>query len=71
MCSSDESGNVYKYLYFQDSPSNPSQGLVVSANAVSLYKISSRLYIYQTKRTCYGNYGGIKQFTGYYGLNPY
>ena len=71
VASSDESGNIYKYLYIQDSPSNPSQGLVVSANAVSLYTRypqGYKVYI-KLKGLAMGTYGGIKQL-GYYGLNP-
>ena len=71
VASSDESGNIYKYLYVQDSPSNPSQGLVVSANAVSLYTRypqGYKVYI-KLKGLAMGTYGGIKQL-GYYGLNP-
>lgn len=71
VASSDESGNIYKYLYIQDSPSNPTQGLVVSANAVSLYARypqGFKVYI-KLKGLALGTYGGIKQL-GYYGLNP-
>ena len=71
VASSDESGNIYKYLYIQDSPSNPTQGLVVSANAVSLYARypqGYKVYI-KLKGLAMGTYGGIKQL-GYYGLNP-
>lgn len=67
VASSDESGNIYKYLYVQDSPSNPTQGLVVSANAVSLYARypqGFKVYI-KLKGLAMGTYGGIKQL-GYY-----
>ena len=67
VASSDESGNIYKYLYIQDSPSNPTQGLVVSANAVSLYARypqGFKVYI-KLKGLAMGTYGGIKQL-GYY-----
>lgn len=68
--STDESGNIYKYLYIQDSPSNPTQGLVVSADAVSMYaKYPQGYKVYiKLKGLAMGTYGGIKQL-GYYGLN--
>ena len=65
--STDESGNVYKYLYVQDTPSNPTQGLVVSADAVSMYARypqGYKVYI-KLKGLAMGNYGGIKQL-GYF-----
>lgn len=71
VASSDESGNVYKYLYIQDSPSNPTQGLVVSANAISMYTRypqGYKVYI-KLKGLAMGTYGGIKQL-GYYGIDP-
>ena len=69
--STDESGNIYKYLYIQDSPTNPTQGLVVSANAVSMYaKYPQGYKVYiKLKGLAIGMYGGIKQL-GYYGINP-
>lgn len=68
--STDESGNIYKYLYIQDSPSNPTQGLVVSADAVSMYaKYPQGYKVYiKLKGLAMGTYGGVKQL-GYYGLN--
>src|SRR5690554_8046513 len=35
--SSDEAGNIYKQLYIQDAPENPSAGMVISTNATDLY----------------------------------
>lgn len=69
--STDETGNIYKYLYIQDSPSNPTQGLVVSANAVSMYaKYPQGYKVYiKLKDLAVGTYGGAIQL-GYYGLNP-
>ena len=69
--STDESGNIYKYLYIQDSPTNPTQGLVVSANAVSMYaKYPQGYKVYiKLKDLAMGTYGNAKQL-GYYGLNP-
>ena len=69
--STDESGNIYKYLYIQDSPTNPTQGLVVSANAVSMYaKYPQGYKVYiKLKGLAIVMYVGIKQL-GYYGINP-
>jgi hypothetical protein len=61
--STDETGNIYKYLYIQDAPSNPTQGLVISADAVSMYAKypqGYRVYI-KLKGLALGTYGGIKQ----------
>jgi hypothetical protein len=68
--STDESGNIYKYLYIQDSPNAPTQGLVVSANAVSMYaKYPQGYKVYiKLKGLAMGTYGNAKQL-GYYGLN--
>src|SRR5690554_5212707 len=35
--SSDESGNLYKQLFIQDSPENPTAGVSISTNATDLY----------------------------------
>ncbi len=35
--SSDESGNIYKQLFVQDAPENPSAGVAISTNATNLY----------------------------------
>lgn len=61
--STDETGNIYKYLYIQDAPSNPTQGLVISADAVSMYaKYPQGYKVYiKLKGLAIGTYGGIKQ----------
>ena len=70
--STDESGNIYKYLYIQDSPNDPTQGFVVSANAVIIYSKYPQGYKVYIKLKGLamgtGKYDGIKQL-GYYGLN--
>jgi len=61
--SSDESGNVYKTIYLQDAPENPTQGLVVSVDAVSTYTSypqGSKVYV-KLKGLAMGTYGGVKQ----------
>ncbi len=35
--SSDESGNIYKQLFIQDAPENPTAGVVISTEATDLY----------------------------------
>jgi|26BtaG_2_1085354.scaffolds.fasta_scaffold00004_165 hypothetical protein len=35
--SDDESGNIYKQMFIQDSPENPTAGVVISTNATDLY----------------------------------
>ena len=59
--SSDESGNVYKTIYLQDAPENPTQGLVVSVDAVSTYTSypqGSKVYI-KLKGLAFGKYGNV------------
>lgn len=61
--SSDETGNIYKTLYVQDAPVNPTDGLTVSLDAVSLYTKfpqGSKVYI-QVKDLAMTTYGGVKQ----------
>ncbi|MCD0478556.1 DUF5689 domain-containing protein [Chryseobacterium sp. LC2016-29] len=61
--SSDETGNIYKTLYVQDAPVNPTDGLTVSLDAVSLYTKfpqGSKVYI-QVKDLAITTYGGVKQ----------
>ena len=61
--SSDESGNIYKYIYVQDAPENPTQGLVVSVDAVSTYTNypqGSKVYI-KLNGLAMGTYGGFIQ----------
>lgn len=69
--SSDESGNVYKTIYLQDAPENPTQGLVVSVDAVSTYTSypqGSKVYI-KLKGLAFGKYGNVLQ-VGYNNLDP-
>ena len=69
--SSDESGNVYKTIYLQDAPENPTQGLVVSVDAVSTYTSypqGSKVYI-KLKGLAFGKYGSVLQ-VGYNNLDP-
>ena len=69
--SSDESGNVYKTIYLQDAPENPTQGLVVSVDAVSAYTSypqGSKVYI-KLKGLAFGKYGNVLQ-VGYMNLDP-
>lgn len=35
--SSDESGNIYKQMFVQDAPENPTNGVAISVNATDLY----------------------------------
>ena len=61
--SSDESGNIYKTIFIQDSPENPTEGLVVSVDAVSTYTRfpqGSKVYI-KVKGLAMGTYGGLVQ----------
>lgn len=61
--SSDETGNVYKTLYIQDAPSNPTQGFTISLNAVSTYTNfpqGAKVYI-KLKGLAIGTYGGLIQ----------
>jgi len=61
--SSDETGNIYKYLYIQDKPENPTQGLVISLDAVSTYgkyPQGSKVYI-KLNGLALGKYGNFIQ----------
>lgn len=69
--SSDESGNVYKTIYLQDATENPTQGLVVSVDAVSTYTSypqGSKVYI-KLKGLAFGKYGNVLQ-VGYMNIDP-
>lgn len=69
--SSDESGNVYKTIYLQDAPENPTQGLVVSVDAVSTYTSypqGSKVYI-KLKGLAFGKYRNVLQ-VGYKNVDP-
>lgn len=61
--STDESGNIYKTIYIQDLPQNPTQGFVISVDAVSTYTKfpqGSKVYI-KLKGLALGTYGGLVQ----------
>lgn len=59
--SSDESGNIYKQLFVQNAPENPSGGLVISTNATDLYtKLEPGRKIYFRVDGLYvGQYAGL------------
>lgn len=61
--SSDESGNIYKTIYLQDKPENPTQGFVISVDAVSTYTKfpqGAKVFV-KLKGLAMGSYGGVKQ----------
>ena len=61
--STDQSGNIYKTIYIQDDPTNPTQGFVLSVDAVSTYASypqGAKVYI-KLKGLAIGTYGGVKQ----------
>lgn len=61
--SSDETGNIYKYIYIQDAPENPTQGFTISVNSLSNYANypqGSKIYI-EVKDLAVGVYGGVTQ----------
>lgn len=61
--STDESGNIYKTLYLQDAPENPTEGLTVSIDLVSSYTRfpqGSKIYI-ELKGLAVTSYGNVKQ----------
>lgn len=69
--STDETGNIYKYVYLQDAPENPTQGLVVSVDAVSTYTKfpqGAKVYI-KLKDLAFGKYAGVLQ-VGYNTVDP-
>lgn len=69
--STDETGNVYKTIYLQDAPENPTQGLVVSVDAISTYTKfpqGAKVYI-KLKDLAFGKYGGVLQ-VGYNSVDP-
>ena len=74
--SSDETGNIYKYIYLQDDAKNPTQGLVLSVNQVSnytRYPQGAKVYV-KLKGLAITTYGGQKQIgalvNGVYGRVP-
>ncbi|MGI9652376.1 DUF5689 domain-containing protein [Chryseobacterium sp. RLHN22] len=61
--STDETGNIYKTIYIQDKPENPTQGFVISVDAVSTYTKypqGSKIYI-KLAGLALGTYGGVVQ----------
>lgn len=61
--SSDESGNIYKTLFVQDAPENPTEGLAISIdliNSYTKYPQGSKVYI-KVKGLSIGEYGGAPQ----------
>lgn len=61
--STDETGNIYKAIYIQDDLANPTQGFVLSVDAVSTYANypqGAKIYI-KLKGLAMGTYGGVKQ----------
>lgn len=61
--SSDETGNIYKTIFIQDARENPTQGFVISVDAVSTYTRfpqGSKIYI-KLNGLALGTYGGLVQ----------
>lgn len=61
--STDETGNIYKTIYIQDKAENPTQGFVISVDAVSNYTNypqGSKIYI-KLAGLALGTYGGVVQ----------
>ncbi len=61
--STDETGNIYKTIYIQDDPVNPTHGFTISVDAVSTYTKypqGSKIYI-KLNGLAIGTYGGLVQ----------
>lgn len=61
--SSDETGNIYKTIYIQDDPTNPTHGFTISIDAVSTYTTfpqGKKIYI-KLNDLAIGTYGGLVQ----------
>lgn len=61
--SSDETGNIYKTIYIQDNPENPTQGFVISVDMVSTYTQfpqGSKVFV-KLAGLALGTYGGVVQ----------
>ncbi|MEN2433875.1 DUF5689 domain-containing protein [Weeksellaceae bacterium A-14] len=61
--SSDEEGNIYKTIYIQDDPANPTQGFTISVNMNNTYTHfpkGSKVYIV-LDGLAIGQYGGVTQ----------
>lgn len=69
--STDVTGNIYKTIYLQNAAENPTEGLVVSVDAVSTYTKypqGSKVYI-KLKDLAFGKYGNVLQ-VGYNSKDP-
>lgn len=63
VASTDESGNIYKTIYIQDDPVNPTHGFTISVDAVSTYTQfpqGSKIYV-KLNGLALGTYGGLVQ----------
>ncbi|GAB0155080.1 hypothetical protein CHRYSEOSP005_03400 [Chryseobacterium sp. Alg-005] len=61
--STDETGNIYKTIYIQDKPENPTQGFTISVDMVSTYTQypqGSKIYI-KLAGLAVGTYGNVVQ----------
>ena len=61
--SSDHTGNIYKSIFIQDKPENPTQGLTITVDATSTYNHypqGSKVYI-KLAGLSIGEYGGVIQ----------
>lgn len=61
--STDETGNIYKTIYIQDKPENPTQGFTLSVDMVSTYTQypqGSKVYV-KLAGLAVGAYGGLIQ----------
>lgn len=61
--STDETGNIYKTIYIQDKPENPTQGFTLSVDMVSTYTQypqGSKIYI-KLAGLAVGTYGNVVQ----------
>lgn len=61
--STDETGNIYKTIYIQDKPENPTQGFTISVDMVSTYTQypqGSKVYI-KLAGLAVGTYGSVVQ----------
>lgn len=61
--SSDDTGNIYKYIYIQDTPKDPTEGFTLSVNSLnnySRYPQGAKIYI-KLAGLSVGTYGGVIQ----------
>lgn len=61
--SSDKTGNIYKTIYIQDKPENPTQGFAISVEATSTYTHypqGAKVYV-KLAGLAIGQYGGVRQ----------